>query len=289
MLSRRNFLGSVVGAVAAGAGAHDLCAAARPAWPGPIGLELYTVRELFPKDPAGVLKQVAATGYKEVEIGPTVTPSVLNPALEAAGLSPPSGYFARPKTIEDWKKTVDLAKSYGVSYMVIGDNPDFDADEWKRQSDFFNECGTLSLDAGIQFCYHAHFREFAPTKNTCGYDMMLARCDPKLLKMEMDVFWAIYAGADPVAFFQRYPGRFPLLHIKDLRQGYQGSTTVSPSDAGPNPFMPVGKGSIDWQKVFTSAPQAGVRHIFVEQDRCDVPPLEAIKISFDYLKNLRLT
>jgi len=140
----------------------------------------------------------------------------------------------------------------------------------------------------MQFCYHAHFHEFARVDNTCGYDIMLTRCDAKLLKMEMDVFWAVYAGVDPVSYFQRYPGRFPLLHIKDLKKGYKGSTTESPSDKGPNPFFPVGQGSIDWQKIFAHASQAGTQHIFVEQDRSDVPPLEAIKISFDYLKNLHL-
>jgi sugar phosphate isomerase/epimerase len=227
-------------------------------------------------------------GYKEVEISPSGRPSVLNAELRAAGLTAPSGYVDAAKTIEAWKKTVDLAKQYGVRYLVVGDNPHLDAEAWKRRADLFNQCGSVARGAGIQFCYHAHFREFARVDNTCGYDIMLTGCDPKLLKMEMDVFWAVYAGVDPVSYFQRYPGRFPLLHIKDLRKGYKGSTTESPSDQGPNPFVPVGQGRIDWQRIFAHASQAGAQHIFVEQDRCDQPPLEAIKISFDYIKNLRL-
>jgi len=286
MLTRRTFLRvAAAGAAAAGARCRELWAEAGLAWPGPIGLELYTVRDLFAKDPAGTLKQVAAVGYKEVEVGPGVKPALLNPDLRAAGLTAPSGYFDVPKTVDDWKKTVEMGKSFGVRYLVVGDNPRLDADAWKRRADLFSQCGTLSLAAGMQFCYHAHFREFARLDGTCGYDIMLTQCDAKVLKMEMDVFWAHFAGVEPIDYFERYPGRFPLLHIKDLKKGYKGSTTDFP-EHGPNPFVPVGQGSIDWQKVFAHKQKAGVKHIFVEQDECDVPPLEAIKISFQYLKGL---
>lgn len=290
MLTRRSFLESAVGGAAVGAtlGTRELLSAGGSAWSGPIGLELYTVRELFAKDPAGTLKQVAAAGYKEVEVGPSVKPASLNPDLRAAGLTAPSGYFDVPKTIEDWKPIIEMGKGFGLRYLVVGDNPHLDADTWKRRADLFNQCGSLSLKAGMQFCYHAHFREFARLGDTCGYDIMLTRCDAKLLKMEMDVFWATYAGIDPVSYFERYAGRFPLLHIKDLKKGFKGSTTDDPPDSGPNPYVPVGTGSIDWHRIFAHASQAGAKHIFVEQDRCDRPPLESIKISFDYLKNLRL-
>jgi sugar phosphate isomerase/epimerase len=267
-------------------GARDLWAAGQLAWPKPIGLAIYTVRELFAKDPAGTLKQVAAIGYKEVETGFAVKPAEMNPALKAAGLSMPSAYVDPPKTIDDWKKNIDLGKQAGVHYLVVGSNPKLDIDTWKRWADLFSQCGDLSLKAGIQFCYHAHYREFAPQDGTCGYDVLLTRCDAKVLKIEMDVFWATYAGIDPVKYFQRYPGRFPLLHIKDLRKGEKGSLTESPSNQGPSAFVPVGTGSIDWRRIFAHADVAGVRHIFVEQDRCDMPPMEAAKMSFDYLKNL---
>ena len=291
MLTRRNFLSSTLAGLAAaeGVGIRGLWAAEGLAWPGPIGLELYTVREQFAKDPAGTLKQVAAVGYKEVEIGPYMSASKLNPMLRADGLTAPSGYFEPPKTVEEWKKTVALGKTYGLHYIVVGDNPRLDIEAWKRRADLFNECGTLSLAAGMQFCYHAHFNEFARADNTCGYDVMLTGCDPKLLKFEMDVFWAVYAGVDPVTYFERAPGRFPLLHIKDLYKDVPIDLKEGPSDKGPNPFAPVGQGKIDWHRIFAHAAQAGAKHIFVEQDRCNMPPFEAMKISFDYLKNLRLS
>jgi sugar phosphate isomerase/epimerase len=289
MLTRRNFLEKSLQGVAGGAvlGATNLHAAERLAWTKPIGLELYTVRELFAKDPAGTLKQVAAAGYKEVEAGSGAKPGKLSAELRAAGLSAPSGYFDEPKSIEEWKKSVDMAHSYGMHYIVVGDNPKLDADAWKKRADFYNECGKAAQAAGIQFCYHAHFREFAETGGTCGYDIMLEKCDPKLLKMEMDIFWVTYAGKDPLPYWKKYPGRFPLLHIKDLRKGIAVNHQEDPGK--PNPFVPVGQGRIDWKQIFAHVHEAGAEHIFVEQDECDMSPLEAIKISCDFLKNLRLS
>jgi len=287
VMTRRNLL-KTLGGVTALAASSKLRAADRLAWDKPIGLELFTVRDLLAKDPTGALRQVAAVGFKEVEIAPGVKPAELKSGLRAAGLTAPSGYFDAPKSVEDWKKTVDAGVDFGLRYLVVGDNPQLSVDAWRRRAELFNQCGTLSQTAGIQLCYHAHYSEFARTDNTCGYDIMLTRCDSKLLKMEMDVFWATYAGVDPLHYFRRYPGRFPLLHIKDLYRDVAVNPHESPRDDGPNPFAPVGQGKIDWHKIFAHAAEAGTKHIYVEQDRCNMPPLEAIKISFDYLKNLRL-
>ncbi len=289
MLTRRDFLGKTLVGAAAATASPGLWAAERTAWTGPIGLELYTVREAFAKDPAGTLKKVAAVGYREVEVGPGPAASNLKADLRAAGLTAPSGYFESPATLDDWKKTLDVARGYGLHYVVVGDNPVLNADAWKRRADLYNQCGKAAQAAGMQFCYHAHFHEFARVDGTCGYDIMLKQCDPKLLKMEMDVFWAVYAGQDPLEYFRKYPGRFPLLHIKDLKKGFKGSTSEGPSDGGPNPFAPVGEGRIDWAAIFAHTAQAGTKHIFVEQDRCDTSPFEAIKISYDYLKKLRVS
>ena len=289
MLTRRNFLG-VLGAAAAGTALpiRDALAAGRLAWPGPIGLELYTVRDHFAKDPAGTLKKVAAAGYKEVEIGPGAKPGALKDDLRAAGLSAPSGYFNPAKNIAEWKKTVDLAHSYGLKYIVVGDNPVMDAAAWRRRAAFFNQCGEVAKQAGLQFCYHAHYHEFAKTDGTTGYDIMLKNCDPNLLKMEMDIFWVTYAGADPLHYWRLYPGRFPLLHIKDLRKDVKISSQKDPIPGGPNPFAPAGQGSIDWKRIFAHVHEAGAKHIFVEQDRCNLPEYQAIRISYNYLRHLRL-
>lgn len=289
MLSRREFLGrTLAGGLGGGAAAGSLMSAAgRPAWPGPIGLELYTVRQLFAQHPARTLKQVAAVGYKEVEIGPGSKPAALKQNLHAAGLTAPSGYFDVPKTIEDWKHTIDTARDYSLQYLVIGDNPRLSADAWRRRADFFNQCGRLSRVAGIQFCYHAHFHEFARVDDTDGYDIMLTHCEPSLLQMEMDIFWVTYAGKDPLSYWRRYPGRFPLLHIKDMKRGVRITPDREPA-SGVNPFAPVGQGRIDWAQIFAYVSEAGAKHIFVEQDLCDGSPLQAIATSYGYLRHLRL-
>ncbi len=290
MLTRRDFLGKAIAGVAATAAVTErpVWAAGRLAWPGPIGLELYTVRELFAKDPARTMKQVAAIGYKEVEVTPGLKPATLHADLRAAGLTAPSSYVVLPKNLDEWKKSVDLAHRYGVRYMIVGDNPRLSAEAWKRRADFFNQCGRISRRAGIQFCYHAHFHEFERVDGTTGYDIMLTHCRPQLLQMEMDIFWVTYAGADPLHYWRKYPGRFPLLHIKDLRKGVHINPRVGPPANGPNPFAPVGQGRIDWPKIFAHVKEAGVKHIYVEQDRCTLPPLKAVTISYKYLRNLRL-
>ena len=287
MLTRRDLL-KILGAATALATHSHIWAANHLAWEEPIGLEIYTVRDLFAKDPAGTLKQVAAAGYKEVEFSPSIKPSLMNSLLRDAGLSAPSVYVDHPKAIDDWKKTVDLARDYGVRYVVVGDNPRLDADAWKRRAELYNQCGKLAQNAGMQFCYHAHYNEYARVDNTSGYDIMLSSCDAKLLNMEMDIFWATYAGVDPLNYWKLYPGRFPLLHVKDLYKNVAVNPHEDPPSSGPNPFAPVGQGKIDWSKIFSHVGEAGTKHIFVEQDICNMPPLEAIKTSFAYLKNLRV-
>jgi sugar phosphate isomerase/epimerase len=293
MLTRRQFLEKTVQGVGVSAGnaitVSETWGAAQLAWSKPIGLEIYTVRHEFAKDPAGTLKKVGEAGYREVEIPTEIPAATLKAYLSAANLTAPSTYSEAPKDLEGWKKTLDHVHPYGLRYIVVGDNPKLDAEAWKRRAELFNECGSLAQGAGMQFCYHAHFREFAPLGDTSGYGIMLASCDPELLKMEMDVFWATYAGQDPLEYFQKYPGRFPLLHIKDFKTGFPTSTTDFPYDTGSNPFAPAGQGRIDWVKIFAHARQAGTEHIFVEQDRCDASPFEAIKTSFNYLKNLHLS
>jgi sugar phosphate isomerase/epimerase len=173
--------------------------------------------------------------------------------------------------------------------MVTGNTNRIDADGWKRLAALFNECGQISAAAGMQLCYHNHMREFEKLGSTTGFEILLTECDPKLVKMEMDIFWVVYGGEEPLHFWRRYPGRFPLLHIKDMKKDAAGSTTEFPSEQGPNPFAPVGQGKIEWPKIFPHVHAAGAQHIFVEQDRSDVPVLEAIKASFEYLRKLRVS
>jgi hypothetical protein len=182
MLTRRQFLEKAVQGVSAGVAitASETWGAGQLAWSKPIGLEMYTVREEYAKNPAGTLRKVGATGYREVEISTEIPAATLKAYLSAANLTAPSTYPDVPKDLESWKKTLDHVHPYGIHYIVVGDNPQLDAEAWKRRAELFNQCGRLAQQAGMQFCYHAHFHEFAPLGDTCGYDIMLANCDPKL-------------------------------------------------------------------------------------------------------------
>ena len=128
--------------------------------------------------------------------------------LRDPGLTAPSAYLPAPANIEAWKKAVESMAAYGFEYLVIGDNPILDAEGWIRRADVLSQFGKTVRDAGMKFCYHAHYNEFARLGTTTGYEILLKRCDAKLLNMEMDIFWATYAGADPLSYWRRFPGDF---------------------------------------------------------------------------------
>jgi sugar phosphate isomerase/epimerase len=249
-----------------------------------IGLELYTVRDALGKDFEGTLSRVAKIGYKEVEFaGYFGNLSRLNPPpkrareiLDGDGLTAPSSHVAYTAlSPENWPRVLEAAEVIGHKYIV---NPSIDrelaksADGWKRAAETFNRAGKESLRSGIQLCYHNHVEEFQPIDGKLPYDILLTECDPKFLKMEMDLGWAHHAGADPLKYFARYPGRFSLVHVKDFDKN--GNMTE------------VGKGVIDWKAIFAKADLAGIKHYFVEHDQ-PKSPFDSIQTSYEYLKQLR--
>jgi sugar phosphate isomerase/epimerase len=254
----------------------------------PVGLQLYTLRNELEQDLAGTLRKVAQIGYKEVEIFDFYgkNSAEMRKLLRDTGLSAPSAHYQTAQIRSSWDKQIEYAKALGLKYMVnaiIWPPERKSLDDYKQLADLFNKAGEQCQKAGIQFAYHDHNFEFKTYDGVMAYDELLKRTDPALVKFEMDCFWVTRAGQDPVAYFEKYPGRFPLLHIKDLNKGYP--TTVEDNfKAGP--FAPVGEGTIDWKRIFAAAPKGGLKHFFVEQDECDKPPLESIKISCDYLKAL---
>jgi sugar phosphate isomerase/epimerase len=162
-------------------------------------------------------------------------------------------------------------------------------DGWKRVAEIFNRAGEVSQKADIQFVYHNHHFEFVPLKGKLPYDILLEDCDSDLVKMEMDLCWVIVGGQDPIAYFHRYPGRFPMVHVKDLKRIPQRTT----ADVGAIPFArifpdmtEVGSGVINWKRLFSKSAQAGIQHFFVEHDE-PKSAFDSIKTSYDYLSRLR--
>ena len=136
--------------------------------------------------------------------------------------------------------------------------------------------------AELHLAVHNHFHVFKSFDGVTGFEVLMKETDPKFVNFELDCFWAVFAGHDPVRLFERYPGRFPLLHIKDMQPGHKPSVDTVEGQ----PFTEVGRGVIDWKRIFAAAPQGGVKHYFVEQDLCDRPPMESARISCEYLKSL---
>lgn len=250
-----------------------------------IGLELYTVRDALDKDFEGTIARVAKMGYKEVELAqffahlPTFNPSAkrTREILDADGLVSPSShipYSAISK--ENLPKVIEASKILGHSYIV---NPSIDRavlkqpDGWKRAAEAFNRAGEQTQKAGIQFGYHNHVEEFkALPDGKLPYDVLLAETDPKLVVMEMDLGWAHEAGVDPLAYFAKYPGRFPLVHIKDFTKD--------------RVMTDVGKGEIDWKAILAKSNEAGIKHYYVEFDD-PKDPFASIEASYEYLEKLR--
>lgn len=250
-----------------------------------IGLELYTVRDALQKDFEGTLARVAKIGYKEVELAgyfahvPEFNPSPkrTREILEADGLAAPSTHVPYSAlSPENWPKVIEASKILGHDYIV---NPSIDRevlkqpDGWKRAAETFNRAGEESLKSGIQLAYHNHVEEFkALPDGKLPYDVLLAESDPKLLKMEIDLGWAHEAGADPIAYFEKHPGRFPLVHVKDFDKNRM--------------MTEVGSGIIDWKAIFAKSDVAGIKHYFVEHDQ-PMMPFESIQKSYEYLEKLR--
>jgi sugar phosphate isomerase/epimerase len=250
-----------------------------------IGLELYTVRGALDKDFEGTLARVAKDGYKEVELAqffahlPNFNPSPTRAReiLDANGLAAPASHIPYSAiSAENLPKVIEASKILGLSYVV---NPSIDRavlkqpDGWKRAAEAFNRAGEETGKSGIQFGYHNHVEEFKPLPDgKLPYDILLAETDPKLVAMEIDLGWAHEAGVDPLAYFAKYPGRFPLVHVKDFDKN--------------RTMVDVGKGEIDWKRIFVKSELAGIKHYFVEFDD-PKSPFDSIQASYSYLEKLR--
>jgi sugar phosphate isomerase/epimerase len=162
-------------------------------------------------------------------------------------------------------------------------------DDWKWNAEQFNKIGAQIKKAGLQLGYHNHNFEWTSFNGVTGYDEFLRLTDPELVKLELDCGWATVAGQDPAAYLTKYPDRYRLLHIKDFKHGFTPRTTLM--DNGPGAPVPteLGRGAIDYRKIFVAAQKAGIRALFVEQEPpfTEMPALEAIKVDFDYMKNLK--
>jgi len=256
-----------------------------------IGTQLYTVRDLMAKDPIGTLEKISKIGYKTVE-GATYTgselfygmpPEQFKMVLSDNGLEMISGHYllgaAMPNTkgtmVNDWQKAVDDAAAVGLKYMVcahLSNTERGTLDGYQQTAEKLSAAGAISQKAGIQLCYHNHDFEFVAQDGKLPYDVLLQGTDPDLVKMEMDIYWVYKAKQDPIALFKKYPGRFPLWHVKDM------------DNTPKQMFTEVGNGVIPFKTIFAQAKVAGLDYFFNEQDVCPGDPLDSMAKSYKYIK-----
>ena len=258
-----------------------------------IGLQLYTVRDAMQKDAAATLAKIAEIGYNSVE-GATYTGSQKFYGLNAKGFSSllkqngliiPSSHYrlGEEKTngevkgtmLHEWDKAVDDAAEAGIKYMVcayLSVDERKGLDHYKYVAEQSNKAAERCKKSGIQFCYHNHDFEFEKQDGQFPYDILLDNTDKELVKMEMDIYWIVKAGQDPVVLFNKHPKRFPLWHVKDMDNTAQHA------------FTEVGNGTIDFKNIFSHSKKAGLKYFFVEQDKCPGSPFDSITQSIAYIK-----
>ena len=276
MIDRREFIGTM-GAVAVGAMLPACKPAASVTRLSKIGVQLYSVRTLMEKDVERTLAGVAAAGYTEVEFAGyfNKTPAEIKAMLDRHGLVAPSVHAGNIAP-DAWAQSLEAANVIGHKFIVVPWIPEErrkTLDDWKRVATDFNRVATAAKAAGIQMAYHNHDFEFPLVEGKVPYDVLLAETDPKLVQMEIDLYWITKAGQDPLTYFARMPGRVPMVHVKDGK---------GPPDWA---MTEVGSGAIDWKRIFAKSQQAGIQHYFVEHDQ-PADPIASITTSCAYLKKL---
>ena len=290
-MNRRTFLETATTVTAAALLTNRLGWAAGDHKINKLGVQLYTVRDQMKADFDGTLAKVAAIGYKDVEFAGyfSHTPQQVRAALDKNGLTAPSTHVQYDELDAKFPSVIADSQIIGLNYIVcpwIPEDLRKSPGIWKQAADKFNKCGEQTKKAGIQFAYHNHWFEFLPVDGNLPYDELLKLCDKNLVKMEMDLCWITAAGADPIKYFNLYPGRFPLVHVKDLKK-LPTITAGGPQNFGDTvDLTEVGSGIIDWKSLFARAGKAGIDVYIVEHDHPKAP-FESIKTSYEYLSKLR--
>ena len=251
-----------------------------------LGVQLWNIREYLKKDLTGSLEKLAKLGYNEIELfGYDGTywgksPKEFSKICNDLGLTIISSHYetgrhdnAKGTLLNGWSKAIDDAAEMNIKYMICAwlyKEERVSIDLYKALTDMLNKAAEACSKSKIQFGYHSHNFEFPPIDGIVPYDLILQNTDKNLVKMEADLFWITKAGADPVAYFKKYPGRFPLWHVKDMERGSEQ-------------FAEVGYGIINFDRIFAERETAGLEHWFVEQDQTSREPFESLAMSRDFI------
>jgi len=241
------------------------------------GIQLYTVRKEMLADPAGTLKKIAAIGFKELESARSekgnyygLAPKEIKMIAADLGMKIRSGHI---HVDDQWKQSLEQATETGQEYIIsaVLPSPGQTIEHYQESAEAFNRLGEECKKANLSFGYHNHQTEFEEVNGKVLYDVLLERCDPSLVTMEMDLGWVKAAGRDPLDYFSRFPGRFPLWHLKDV-------------DVDTKKSVEFGKGKLDIMGILKQAKKSGMKYFFIEQEDYAVNPFESMQDDFNFLK-----
>ncbi len=291
-LSRRSFLATTTLA-AAGLATGRISAAdvgTGASFKGPIGLQLYSLRAQFMRDVPGTIAKVASYGIREVELAGTYNfkPDAFLGMLTKAGLKPISQHAGFERYEKDPASVLAEAKTLGLKYTGCAWIPhkgDFDAAQARHAAKVFNDAGKLFADSGIKCFYHCHGFEFKPGAagaGTTAMDILIQETDPRYVAFQMDTLWVVFPGQDPAAWLTKYPGRWELMHLKDLKKGVATGDHKGGTD--PNNDVILGSGQMNWPSILAAAKRSGVKHYFIEDESLGAP--DQIPQSLSYLSKV---
>jgi len=266
--------------------------AAAPTPHVPLGLQLYSVRQLLPKDFDGTLKDVGALGYREVESAGYFdhSPAEVKKAMAAANLHLVSAHHSSDDLHKRLDEIIAFDKEVGVTYLICASpsfkdpstpkNPDrnhaFTLDDWRWNADQFNQFADKVIAAGMRFGYHNHTPEFHEVDGVVPYHELMRLTDPAKVTFELDCGWVVVGGGDPIDYLKKYPTRISMLHVKDFK----------PDTTPPVPAE-LGTGHIDYAPIFAQAAKSGnIKHCFVEQEGFNMPPMQSLKVDAEYMHKL---
>lgn len=259
---------------------------------GPLGLQLYSLRDTFKTDPVVALDKVKQLGFQNAELysGVPVETEKLKSMLAERGVKAVSGHFSYDAMKKDIAPAIEMAKALGLKYAGVAwiphDVGNFSSADVQRAAADFHTFGEAFKKEGIQFFYHVHGYEFRPVTEGATetfFDQLAAATKPELVAFEMDVFWVVHPGADPVKLLEKYPNRWQLMHLKDIRKGAR--TGVFTGKAPLTDDVALGTGMVDWPTLLRTAAKVGVKYYFIEDESPTV--LDQLPVSLKYLESLR--
>lgn len=256
-----------------------------------LGLQLYSLRDfLKKKDLQNIISKISQVGIKEIETYGYSREALFwghkarefKQMLSDYGLNSPSGhysggdYLTGDKNISDFNYILDAAKEMDQKYIIIPSIPGSlqeSIDGFKRSAEKLTEIGEMCKDQGMKLAYHNHAFEFKDFQGKNGMEIFLTEIDKDLIDFELDIYWVVRAGIDPVSLFKKYPGRFKLWHIKDMMKADETLNTE------------IGAGSINYKEMMAYTQTSGLEHLIIEQENFEMDPFKSLSKSYAYIQN----